>query len=114
MNEDEKSLALAINDYFTRHVIEARNKRMASRAMNLLNENPNTSFFFSFGAFHFIGNNTVLDHLQSAGYNITKIGPNDKLPQITSKANVNIPLDLKIISKNIILFRSTPIWKQGQ
>ena len=110
LSQNEKTLALAINDYFTKHVIEARNKRMALRAMNLLKENPNKSFFFAFGAFHFIGNNTVLDFLQSAGYNITQVGPNDKLRQIKSKSKdnffVSIPPNPKTISKTILLFRS--------
>ena len=80
LNDTEKALALALNDYFIKYVIEARNKIMASRVIDLLNENPGTSFVFAFGAFHFIGNNTVLDYLQSEGYNITQIGPNDELP----------------------------------
>ena len=118
MSEDEKALALAINDYFIKHVIEARNKRMAVRVMNLLKENPDKTFFFAFGAFHFIGNNTVLDHLQSAGYKITQIGPNDKLMQIKSKSKDNLivssPPNPKTISKTIVLFRSLNVTQTGK
>ena len=38
-----------------------------------------TSFFFAFGAFHFVGGQkTVLNYVESAGYTITQIGSNDE------------------------------------
>ena len=45
----------------------------------MIDKNPNTPFFFAFGALHFFGKNNVLKHLRSAGYKVTQIGPNESL-----------------------------------
>ena len=42
--------AQRINQYFHDELIYKRNQRMANRVARLLRENPNQSFFFTFGA----------------------------------------------------------------
>ncbi|XP_022250362.1 metalloprotease TIKI1-like isoform X1 [Limulus polyphemus] len=73
------SIAKAIDDYFKNELIFKRNKRMAERVSELLNVYPDKSFFFAFGAGHFLGNDTILDFMKSQGYEIEHIGANEKL-----------------------------------
>ncbi len=49
------------------HLIYKRNRRMGARVIELLVNNPGTSYFFAFGAGHFVGENTVLDVVRNAG-----------------------------------------------
>uniref|UniRef100_UPI00398E598C metalloprotease TIKI2-like n=1 Tax=Pristiophorus japonicus TaxID=55135 RepID=UPI00398E598C len=43
---------------------------MGKRVTALLEANPDKSFFFAFGAGHFLGNNTVIDVLRQGGYEV--------------------------------------------
>ena len=80
-SESQKSLAGSIDDFFRTHMIDDRNKRMASRVISLLVQHPRTSFFFAFGVAHFVGEKTVLDYVESAGFTIKHISPNETLPE---------------------------------
>ena len=62
--------------YFQKELIEARNKRMAARMIDLLVNRPDT-YFFAFGAGHFLGKNSVIDYLEQAGFTVDHIGPGD-------------------------------------
>ena len=42
--------AKRIDDYFRQELIYRRNERMAQRVSQLIDQNPNNSFFFAFGA----------------------------------------------------------------
>lgn len=84
LTEREKNLAKSIDEFFKKEIIAERNKRMASRVVNLLVQHPSTPFFFAFGAAHFIGEQTVLDFVQAAGFTIKHIAPNDTLPELPS------------------------------
>jgi uncharacterized protein YbaP (TraB family) len=55
------------------HLIYKRNRRMGARVIELLVNNPGTSYFFAFGAGHFVGENTVLDVVRNAGWKRTRI-----------------------------------------
>ena len=57
-----------MNTYFQEKLFEDRDKKMASKVIKFLKENPGESFFFAFGAGHFIGDNSVLHHMKAAGY----------------------------------------------
>ncbi|XP_014747508.1 PREDICTED: metalloprotease TIKI2-like [Sturnus vulgaris] len=48
---------------------------MGRRVMSLLRENRDKSFFFAFGAGHFLGNNTVIDVLRQAGFEVEHTPP---------------------------------------
>ena len=71
----------SIDEFVRNHMIYERNKRMASRVVNMLVQHPRTSFFFALGAAHFIGENTVLDYVESAGFTVKHIAPNETLPE---------------------------------
>ncbi|KFV56270.1 Metalloprotease TIKI2, partial [Gavia stellata] len=64
-----------IDSYFRQELIYKRNERMGKRVMALLRENTDKSFFFAFGAGHFLGNNTVIDVLRQAGFEVEHTPP---------------------------------------
>ncbi|XP_016340001.1 metalloprotease TIKI1-like [Sinocyclocheilus anshuiensis] len=66
----EQVTAQEIERYFRQELIYKRNERMGRRVRALLEEQPDKSFFFAFGAGHFLGNNTVIDVLRSEGYEV--------------------------------------------
>ncbi|KAK8769481.1 hypothetical protein V5799_014055 [Amblyomma americanum] len=66
----ELRLARDIDRYFRHELIYKRNHRMGDRVLRLLRANPGQSFFFAFGAGHFLGNNTVLDFVRQGGFDI--------------------------------------------
>ncbi|XP_048458361.1 metalloprotease TIKI2-like [Rhincodon typus] len=66
----EQVTAQEIDNYFRQELIYKRNERMGKRVTALLEANPDKSFFFAFGAGHFLGNNTVIDVLRQAGYEV--------------------------------------------
>ena len=64
--------------YFQLELIEARNKRMAARMIDLLVNRPD-SYFFAFGAGHFLGKSSIIDYLEQAGFTVDHIGPGDHI-----------------------------------
>ncbi|KAM8962092.1 metalloprotease TIKI1 [Pelodytes ibericus] len=66
----ERVTAQEIDNYFRQELIYKRNERMGQRVKNLIEEFPEKSFFFAFGAGHFMGNNTVIDVLKRYGYDV--------------------------------------------
>ncbi|KAM9330639.1 metalloprotease TIKI1 [Gastrophryne carolinensis] len=66
----DRITAQEIDDYFRQELIYKRNERMGKRVKDLLEEFPEKSFFFAFGAGHFMGNNTVIDVLKGYGYDV--------------------------------------------
>ena len=78
-SERDRKMANDIDKYFREQMIFKRNQRMAERVIDLLLKQPKTSFFFAFGAGHFVGENTVLDIIRKAGLKIKHIAPDDKI-----------------------------------
>ncbi|KAJ3605456.1 hypothetical protein NHX12_027502 [Muraenolepis orangiensis] len=66
----EQVTAQEIDSYFRQELIYKRNERMGRRVRALMEERPDKSFFFAFGAGHFLGNNTVIDVLRRQGYEV--------------------------------------------
>ncbi|XP_061220967.1 metalloprotease TIKI1 isoform X2 [Neopsephotus bourkii] len=66
----ERITAQEIDSYFRQELIYKRNERMGRRVKDLLEGYPDKSFFFAFGAGHFMGNNTVIDVLRREGYEV--------------------------------------------
>ncbi|XP_064498243.1 metalloprotease TIKI1-like isoform X2 [Pseudopipra pipra] len=66
----EHITAQETDSYFRQELIYKRNERMGRRVKDLLEEHPEKSFFFAFGAGHFMGNNTVIDVLRREGYEV--------------------------------------------
>ena len=75
----DQEMADQLDEYFKQTMIVDRNKRMAARVIDLLVNHPGVSYFFAFGAGHFLGDLTILDIVQSAGFSIKHISPNEPL-----------------------------------
>lgn len=73
----EKLMAKKIDDYFRQELIFKRNLRMGQRVLELLIAHPDKSFFFAFGAGHFLGNHTVLDVIRAGGYAVEQLNYDD-------------------------------------
>ncbi|XP_060889143.1 metalloprotease TIKI2 [Labrus mixtus] len=78
----DRLTALQIDSYFRQELIYKRNERMAHRVSSLLKRNPNQTYFFAFGAGHFLGNHSVLDILRQEGYEIIHM-PSDHQEPVT-------------------------------
>ena len=59
--------------------LEERNQRLASRVVNLLRTNPGSSLFFAFGAAHFTGDDSVIDLVREAGFEVERVRVSDDL-----------------------------------
>jgi len=84
----DAAMAEQLDEYFKRHMIVERNKRMAARVIDLLLNNRGKSYFFAFGAAHFLGNNgTILDIVRSAGFKIKHLSPGEHLDRHLSHSD---------------------------
>ncbi|GAB1607166.1 metalloprotease TIKI1-like, partial [Argonauta hians] len=81
----ELQTAKRIDTYFRNELIHKRNERMATRVVDLIQTHPKHSFFFAFGAGHFMGNHTVIDHLRKAGFVIEHTSPEYLIPDHPGK-----------------------------
>ena len=57
---------------FEAEMLEKRNKKMAARIIDLLNDNPD-DYFFAFGLAHFIGEDNIPDMIRSAGFQVEQV-----------------------------------------
>ncbi|ESP05342.1 hypothetical protein LOTGIDRAFT_102627 [Lottia gigantea] len=73
--------AQTIDDYFRNELIDKRNQRMTERVIHLLQKYPQKSFFFAFGAGHYLGNNTVIDRMREAGFDVQHTSPDYTIPE---------------------------------
>ncbi|KAM7388313.1 hypothetical protein PAMP_024499 [Pampus punctatissimus] len=81
----DRMTALQIDSYFRQELIYKRNERMARRVSALMQRNPNQTYFFAFGAGHFLGNRSVLDILRQEGYEIVHTPSDHQEPVTESK-----------------------------
>uniref|UniRef100_A0A3P9ME39 Metalloprotease TIKI n=1 Tax=Oryzias latipes TaxID=8090 RepID=A0A3P9ME39_ORYLA len=86
----DRVTAQQIDSYFRQELIYKRNERMARRVSALLQRNPNQTYFFAFGAGHFLGNHSVLDILTQEGHEIIHM-PAEPQEAATDKPDVEQP-----------------------
>ncbi len=67
-----KELSQVMNE----NLINKRNGKMAARVMEQIKSNPETSLFFAFGVFHFLGENSVVELLRSQGLEVRRVPAN--------------------------------------
>ncbi|XP_056603120.1 metalloprotease TIKI1 isoform X2 [Triplophysa dalaica] len=89
----EQVTAQEIEKYFRQELIYKRNERMGGRVKALLDQHPDKSFFFAFGAGHFLGNNTVIDVLRSQGYEVEHTPAGQPLHRRSSEDLTDSPLE---------------------
>lgn len=86
----EQRIAEEIDSYFKDHLIYKRNRRMGGRVIELLLNNPGSSFFFAFGAGHFVGEHTIIDVVRRAGFTVEPVKAGDDLDNwVSSHVNKN-------------------------
>lgn len=95
LSEDDAALAKNIDMYFRQELIYNRNMRMGNRVAQLIEQNPDQSLFFAFGAGHFLGNNTVLDFVQAHGFEVEHLSVTTKIPKSKIKKSIRIDSPLK-------------------
>ena len=78
-NSDERKIAMDIHTYLRDEIIFNRNEIMAKRIIKLIQENPDTSFFFAFGVGHFIGQGSVVDLLRQQNFRVDRISPDTSI-----------------------------------
>uniref|UniRef100_H2Y5B0 Metalloprotease TIKI n=1 Tax=Ciona savignyi TaxID=51511 RepID=H2Y5B0_CIOSA len=69
----DTAMASEIDEYLKEELIFRRNERMATRVVDLIRRNEDESFFFAFGAGHFLGNGSVIDYVTKAGFEIERV-----------------------------------------
>src|SRR4051794_18348805 len=74
---------------------------MAERVIRLIDSDREKSFFFAFGAGHFIGENNVIELVKRAGYQIESVpisGWYDEDTVVNRYYNIPVLLEREIIS----------------
>ncbi|XP_066567065.1 metalloprotease TIKI1 [Amia ocellicauda] len=89
---NEQVTAQEIDSYFRQELIYKRNERMGKRVRALLEDHPDKSFFFAFGAGHFLGNNTVIDVLRSQGYEVEHTPAGQPINSMKIPKSASFPL----------------------
>jgi len=85
ITDQEARIASEIDTYFKDQLIYRRNRRMGARVVELLLNNPGSSFFFAFGAGHFVGNKTIVDVVRRAGFKVEQVDANEDILHWQSK-----------------------------
>ena len=65
--------------WWTDVILVGRNRVMARRVIELLRTNPGSSLFFAFGVGHFTGEDSVIDMMREAGFQVERVGVYDDL-----------------------------------
>eukprot|EP00088_Acartia_fossae_P011574 TRINITY_DN15894_c0_g1_i2.p1 TRINITY_DN15894_c0_g1~~TRINITY_DN15894_c0_g1_i2.p1 ORF type:complete len:488 (-),score=49.75 TRINITY_DN15894_c0_g1_i2:119-1582(-) len=84
LSKEQEQISEEINQYFKDHLINRRNKRMSSRVIELLLNNRGQSFFFVFGAGHFVGNYSIIHLVRKSGFQVEEVGIDDDLDAWTN------------------------------
>ncbi|XP_042075993.1 metalloprotease TIKI2 isoform X2 [Haplochromis burtoni] len=104
----DRMTAQQIDSYFRQELIYKRNERMARRVSALLQRNPNQTYFFAFGAGHFLGNHSVLDILRQEGYEIVHM-PSDHQEPATEAAGPDLLAAPEFSKENTDTSTGSPI-----
>jgi hypothetical protein len=73
---EQERLLNEFSKAFNENMLINRNEKMASRVIEQIKSNPETSLFFAFGAAHFLGENSVVELLRSHGLEVRRVPAN--------------------------------------
>ncbi|XP_046406140.1 metalloprotease TIKI2-like isoform X2 [Ischnura elegans] len=101
----EEGAAKVIDNYFHEELITKRNLRMGQKVAALLRDNPDKSFFFAFGAGHFLGNQTMLKVVEESGFQIERILPNLRLKDFRKRcmSSTEVRADARKVPKPVLI-----------
>jgi uncharacterized protein YbaP (TraB family) len=74
------------------NLILDRNQRMADRVIAKLNENPDKTYFFAFGAAHMLGEDGLVKLLSKKGFRLERIIPTPTQSPDSNTTNVPTPV----------------------
>lgn len=80
MSGDEVAFETYLNEtdsVFLEHLLFGRNEVMSVRMNQMIQAEPHRSFFFAVGVGHYVGTQSINDHLAAMGYRLTRIEQND-------------------------------------
>ncbi|XP_006635341.1 metalloprotease TIKI2 [Lepisosteus oculatus] len=103
--DHERITAQQIDSYFRQELIYKRNERMGRRVTELMESSPGQTFFFAFGAGHFLGNNSVLDILRQEGYEVEHVSPGQSITGRPEQPNLG--------PEGTEITEVTPTWDTG-
>ncbi|XP_032822136.1 metalloprotease TIKI2 [Petromyzon marinus] len=86
-----QALMWELEKYFRKELVDKRNARMARRVHSLLVRHPDRSFFFAFGAGHFLGNGSVIDVLRQQGFRIHHVPPDGNIDSLNFTLVTPVP-----------------------
>ena len=75
----EQELVRYIMEYSDDQLQRVRNSQWAPEIIRVLREEPNSSYFFAFGASHFLGEYRIQTFLEAAGFNVEYVDADDPL-----------------------------------
>jgi uncharacterized protein YbaP (TraB family) len=73
---EQEQLLNKFSKAFYENMLINRNEKMASRVIEQIKSNPETSLLFAFGAAHFLGENSVVELLRSHGLEVRRVPAN--------------------------------------
>ena len=78
-HEEDIQMMQYVASYLHKSIIINRNKIMAKRVVEILKLNPNNSFFFAFGVYHLIGEDSVVGILRQARLKVKRLSPEEMI-----------------------------------
>jgi len=70
VNESTKNKK--IDEYFNKNMNIQRNKKILNRLLKIIDDNKNKQIVFVFGVGHFLGEGSIVELIQSSGFNISR------------------------------------------
>ncbi|RWS14582.1 metalloprotease TIKI2-like isoform X2 [Dinothrombium tinctorium] len=70
--KDKESIQ-RLEEYFRNELVIKRNMKMGKKVIEILDSDMERSYFFAFGAGHFIGRNSIIDVLRAAGFEVERV-----------------------------------------
>jgi uncharacterized protein YbaP (TraB family) len=87
---EQERLLNEFSKAFNENMLINRNEKMASRVIEQIKSNPETSLFFAFGAAHFLGENSVVELLRSEGLEVRRVPAN-----VPFKVPFHLPMSMR-------------------
>ena len=73
-------LALTVTEsWYEENLLVKRNRVMAGRVIEILRSDPGSSHFFALGVAHFLGEQSIVQLVREAGYDVERVGVEEEL-----------------------------------
>ena len=65
--------------WYEENLLVKRNRVMAGRVIKILRSDPGSSHFFAFGVNHFLGQQSIVQLVREAGFEVERVGVEEEL-----------------------------------